>query len=119
MLEYYDELHTRILREFASITQDELQTPSKYWEDTPMAVDFRLHRFDSHLRQHSVQVEKTLAALSFFPSEAMRLLRLVYNALAEVEGKQIGDWETGAERCRSLAETITKRTDEIEEALNK
>ena len=28
-----------------------------------MPIEFRLHRFDSHLRQHTIQAEKTLAGL--------------------------------------------------------
>lgn len=79
-----------------------------------MPVEFRLHRFDSHLRQHTVQVEKTLDMLNLQPNEARRLLRLIYTALAEVEGTAIGALGFGLEQRAALAGKIAKRTDEIE-----
>jgi hypothetical protein len=113
LLAYYAELHARVLGEFAAIRDAELETPSKYWEAERMSIAFRLQRFDSHMRQHSVQAEKTLVALGHGPTEARRLLRLVYNALAEAEGRLIGDWQLGAEDCRALADRISGRTAEI------
>jgi hypothetical protein len=53
-------------------------------------VEFRLHRFDSHLRQHTIQIERTLQQLGVDPTESKRLLRLIYNALAQAEGYAIG-----------------------------
>ncbi len=113
LLSYYDHLHGRILGELAGITQDELSIPSLWWEDEPYSIEFRLHRLDSHFRQHTVQVEKTLAMLGFAPNEAKRLLRWIYNALAEVESAQIGALDFGIEQCRRAAEVITKRAVEI------
>jgi hypothetical protein len=78
-----------------------------------MSLQFRLHRFDSHLRQHSVQAEKALAALDGPPSEARRLLRLVYAALAEAEGYTIGAPETGQDLRDGLAREIAGRSAEI------
>lgn len=110
---YYESFHERVLREFTDISEAELALPSMYWEGYELSLRFRLHRFDSHLRQHTVQVDKTLAAISRAPNEAKRLLRLIYAALAEVEGATIGAWEVGAERRSQLAETIAARADEI------
>ena len=70
-------------------------------------------QLDSHLRQHTVQVDKTLQAIGHQVSESRRLLRLVYAALAAVEGTAIGAWDVLAESERHLAETIAVRTDEI------
>jgi uncharacterized damage-inducible protein DinB len=110
---YYAAHHGRVLREYAEITDEELAAPSIYWEEQEMSLRFRLHRFDSHLRQHVVQIEKTLAVLGRPPNEAKRLLRLIYAALAEVEGAVIGAWEVGVERAARAARVITARTEEI------
>jgi len=114
IIAYYDGLHRRVISDFASITEAELDAPAVFWESEPMPVEFRLHRFDSHLRQHTVQTEKTLEMLALQPNEAMRLLRLVYNALAEVEAAAMGAPEFGLQRRQALAETIANRADEIE-----
>jgi hypothetical protein len=110
---YYGTLHDRVVREFADIDDEELAAPSVYWEGNEMSLRFRLHRFDSHLRQHTIQVDKTLEAIGCAPNEARRLLRLVYGALADAEGATIGAWDVGRELKRAAAETITARTDEV------
>jgi hypothetical protein len=110
---YHGTLHSRVLRELADIREEELAAPSIYWEGYELSLRFRLHRFDSHLRQHTVQVDKTLKAIGSTPNEAKRLLRLIYGALADAEGATIGAWDVGRELRQEVAETISARTDEI------
>ena len=110
---YYDSLHARILEDFAGISDEELALPTMYWEGYPLPLQFRLHRFDSHCRQHIVQIEKTLVGLGRPPNEARRLLRLVYGALATVESANIGTWEVAHEKIQSTADSIATRTEEI------
>jgi uncharacterized damage-inducible protein DinB len=110
---YRGTLHNRVLRELADIRDEELAAPSMYWEGKEVSLRFRLHRFDSHLRQHTVQVDKTLETIGHAPNEARRLLRLIYGALADAEGATIGAWDAGQELRRATAETIAARTDEI------
>jgi hypothetical protein len=110
---YHAALHQRVLNEFSGIGDEELALPSRYWEDTEMSLRFRLHRFDSHLRQHIVQVDKTLARIGQAPNEARRLLRLIYAALAEAEGATIGAWEVGAALRHEVADAISGRANEI------
>jgi hypothetical protein len=110
---YHGALHERVLHEFADIHEEELATPSMYWEGYELSLRFRLHRFDSHLRQHIVQVEKTLEGLDRPPNEARRLLRLIYAALAEAEGGTIGAWQVGTELSRETADAIAARAEEI------
>jgi hypothetical protein len=112
-LDYFDRFHQRILRDLSGIEDRELEIESWWWEDEPYSIEFRLHRFDSHLRQHTVQVEKTLAMLGLAPNEAKRLLRLIYNALAEVESAQIGAWDFGDEQCQKLALDVMARAEGI------
>lgn len=87
---YHAILHDRALSEFAAISDAELEGPSLWWEGKPYSLEYRLHRMDAHLSQHTVQVEKTRSQLGRAPGEARRLLRLVFAALAEAEGVAIG-----------------------------
>src|SRR5919199_3156310 len=113
ILARYDELHAKILRRFADLDEGDLAAPSLWWEGYPVELGFRLHRFDAHLRQHTIQVEKTLAGVGHPLTEAGRLLRLVYGALGEVEGALIGAPESAADRQRDVASTIAERAAEI------
>jgi hypothetical protein len=113
ILAYFDGLHERVLNDLAAVGDAELDAPSLWWEGTPMPLQFRLHRFDSHLRQHTVQVEKTLVALRRDPSEARRLLRLIYAALAEVEGATLGAPGVGDAASADTAAAISARADDI------
>ena len=110
---YYEALHERVLLEFAGISEGELTVLSMYWEGYEMSLRFRLHRFDSHLRQHIVQVDKTLEGTGHSPNESKRLLRLIYSALGETEGATIGAWDVAEELRHDSVETITARADEI------
>jgi hypothetical protein len=118
IMAFYDSLHKRVLRELTDIKGFELESESLWWEGTPFTVEFRLHRLDAHLRQHTVQIEKTLDALGHLPSEARRLLRLVYAALSDVDSIIIGDWGVGKVQRRELAGKISVRADEIAAIFN-
>jgi hypothetical protein len=109
LLMRYDELHGRVLQDFAGLSDEELDAPTLWWEGYAVPVRFRLHRFDAHLREHTIQAEKTLAWLDHAPSEAERLARLLYGALGAVEGALIGAPETLADRGRELAASIMAR----------
>jgi uncharacterized damage-inducible protein DinB len=98
------EIHQRVLRELADVTDAELEKRATFWENEPMPIRFRLHRFEEHLRQHTIQLDKTLAVIRP-PTEAHRLVRNVYNALADVESAS-----EPAEGLRSeFAATISER----------
>ena len=97
-------IHIRNLRELGDISDTELDLPSWFW-DGPMPIRFRLHRFEEHLRQHTIQVDKTLVGIGRGPTEAHRLVRNVYNALADVEMELAQDDGLRA----SFAKTIEER----------
>ncbi|SRR6266508_1933261 len=113
LLAYYDTLHSSIIRDLATLSDAETLAPSRWWEDQPIPVRYRLHRFDAHLRQHTIQVEKTLAMLGQVPAEAKRLLRLVYAALAAAEGTALGGPFSDSPGWHTLADTIQARTKQI------
>jgi hypothetical protein len=113
ILAYYDGLHKLILQKLANIDSEQLSLLSPYWKGFEVTIQFHLHRFDSHLRQHIIQIEKTLNAIGQHPSEAKQILRLVYRALAEVENSLIGAEQIGERHCQEVAGKISARTTEI------
>lgn len=108
-----DRVHTRVVAAFAGLSDDELEAPSVFWESTPFPVRFRLHRFDAHMRQHTIQIEKTRLLLGLPYPEILRLWRLMYAALAEVEAVSLGAGEIGKAEREALAEEIAQRRAEI------
>jgi hypothetical protein len=70
------------------------------------------------MRQHTVQVDKTLINLGSSPNEARRLIRLMFAGFAEVDGAILGIPEIGATMINELVDRIEMRTDEIETILN-
>ncbi len=96
---FYGDLHKRTLTDLAEIDAAEIEKPSRLWEDEPMSLRFRMHRFDSHLRQHTIQVEKSLQRIGHIPNECQRLLRLIFFALAQVEEVSMGTGEIMKSCC--------------------
>jgi uncharacterized damage-inducible protein DinB len=78
------EIHRRVLRELGDLRDGELEKPAGFW-DGLKPIRFRLHRFEAHMIQHTVQVDKTLEWLGRAPTEARRLVRVLYRDLAAVE----------------------------------
>jgi hypothetical protein len=109
LLAFYDAHHGRVLAEFGALDDETLQGPSIWWEGEPLALQYRLHRLDAHLRQHTVQIEQTLEAVRGPQREAQRLLRMVYQALAAVESACFGAPELGLEARRALAADLLER----------
>jgi hypothetical protein len=79
-----------VINALAGLSDEELEWRSYFWEDEAFPLRFRLIRFELHLRQHTIQADKTMAAIGHAPSEAERLARLLYQALGDVEGALIG-----------------------------
>jgi uncharacterized damage-inducible protein DinB len=114
---YYETWHQRSVQGLCGVREEELGLLSKYWEEEPMTVRFRLHRFESHLRQHTIQAAKALDVILGRPTEAKRLLGLMYASLGEVEGVMIGVRGLGADACANLAVEIGSRLEEIKEVV--
>lgn len=96
-------VHIRVLRELGDVTDAEIEAPVWFW-DGPMPLRFRLHRFEEHLRQHTIQLDKTLAGIVRPPTEAHRLVRNIYNALADVETEPAPLSAARDEAARIIAE---------------
>jgi hypothetical protein len=113
MLAFHRDMHRVILDEFSSIADRELELPSTFWEETRFPIRHRLHRYEAHFVQHTVQIDKTLAAIGQAPTESKRLLRKIYAALAEAEGMMIGAESMEDAASLATASSISERTKEI------
>ena len=102
-----------IVGRFAELPDDELDAVSRFW-DGERPNRFRLGRFESHLRQHTIQAEKAVQAIIGAPREVERLLRLLARATGDLEAAAIG---AGPELIEpvvgSLTAEIQARGDEL------
>ena len=113
MLTFHREFHPGIIDEFSSITDAELELPSTFWEETRFPIRHRLHRYEAHFIQHTVQIDKTLVAIEQAPNESKRLIRYLFAALAEVNANLIGE-NNSQEGCAQLAKSINSRIEDIQ-----
>jgi hypothetical protein len=75
------------------------------WSGFAVPVSFRLGRWSSHIREHTLQIDKTLAMLGRSPSEPERVLRLVFGAYGRAEAVVFGhsDADAAGEIIRAAA----------------
>jgi hypothetical protein len=78
------------------------------WSGYAVPASHRIGRWSSHIREHTIQVEKTLAMLGRTPTEPERLVRLVLAAYGRAEATVFG--QPGAE---VIAATIRARVGEV------
>ena len=107
--------HVAILQALDRVTDAELDTPSFFWEDKGYPIRFRTHRFEEHLRQHTIQVDKTLVAIGHPPTEAERLVRNLHTALAGVESVASGTTagRDALDRCAASIDEITNEVTRV------
>jgi len=60
------------------------------WAGFPVTIGFRLGRWGSHIREHTIQVEKTLVMLDQVPDEPARLARHLLGAYGRAEAVVFG-----------------------------
>ena len=68
------------------------------WSGLPVSIGFRLGRYGSHIREHTIQVDKTLAMLGREPTEVERLVRLILATYGRLEAVVIGRPATDLDR---------------------
>ena len=117
MVAYQQGLHRALIEEFSTITDEELDLPSTFWEETRFPIRHRLHRYEAHFAQHTVQIDKTLVAIGQAPNESKRLLRKVVAALAEAEGQMIGTQTIDDTVIQATVSSIVERVKEIRSLL--
>jgi len=104
-------LHERILHTLSGAADAELNAPVSFWYEAD--VRFQLHRFDAHLREHTIQAEKVLEAVLPPPKDGWRTLRLLYRALGEVEGSALGAEDLADPLIAPVADAAHQRAREL------
>ena len=86
----------------AGLPEDRLGFGAR-WSGFAVPISFRLGRWSSHIREHTVQVEKTLALLGRVPTGPERLVRLALAAYGRAEAVVLGqpDADDAAEIIRA------------------
>jgi hypothetical protein len=84
-----DDVLDRSSEALAGLAGDRLGSGAR-WAGFAVDIDFRLGRWSSHLREHTIQVEKTLFMIDHRPTEVDRLVRLVYAAWGRAEAEVYG-----------------------------
>lgn len=86
----------------AGLPEDRLAHATR-WSGFAVTVEFRIGRWSSHLREHTIQIEKTLAVLGRTPTEPERLARLALAAYGRAEAVVFGqpDADAAAEIVRT------------------
>lgn len=104
----YTGIHNAAITDLSQLTDADLALDALYWETKPYSLQFRLGRFEDHLRQHTIQIDRTLDALGVKRSEGRLLARMLYNAMAVVEAALLGAPDTLSEQQAQVAERIGK-----------
>jgi len=60
------------------------------WSGLPVTIGFRLGRFASHFREHTVQIDKTLDLIGHRRTEIERLVRLILAGYGRLEARFVG-----------------------------
>jgi DinB superfamily len=66
---------------------DSALAASAMWSGVPVDIDFRIGRWASHIREHTVQFDKTLDWLGYQPSEPARIVRDMFTTWGRLEAR--------------------------------
>jgi hypothetical protein len=114
---FHRTIRDRIAGRLGPMVDDELAAPSAFWDGT-RPNRFRLGRFESHLRQHTIQAEKAIQVTVGPPREVERLLRLLARATGDVEAAGVGaDSALLAEILDPLRGEIVERGEQLAAAI--
>jgi hypothetical protein len=89
------------------LSEEQLAVPAR-WSGGEVTVGFRIGRWASHIREHTIQVEKTLIMLDRPTPEVERLIRMVFEAYGRLEATVFG--LDASDVARSGAGEVLKAT---------
>jgi len=92
--ERLDAILDRSAERLAGLPADRLGLGTR-WSGFAVDIGFRIGRWSSHIREHTLQVEKTLVMLSKPPSEVDRLVRLALAGWGRAEAVVYGSEDAG------------------------
>jgi len=87
----------------------------------PVDVDFRLGRWSSHIREHTIQLDKTLDWLGYQPSEPVRIVRDLYATWGRLESRIFPTAPAGTETAVEaildrMSDTLVREAHEVRKA---
>ena len=97
---------------FGGLPDQRLELGSR-WSGFAVSVGFRLGRWSSHIREHTIQIEKTFAFLGHVPSEQALLVRNLLAAYGRAESVVFGRAGSGVD---AAADRIARGAAEAREA---
>jgi hypothetical protein len=74
---------------FAALDSAALRVDAR-WAGLHIPIAFRLGRYGSHIREHTIQVDKTLTMLGRQPTEVERVVRLILGSYGRLEALFVG-----------------------------
>ncbi|HEU0237282.1 MAG TPA: DinB family protein, partial [Candidatus Limnocylindrales bacterium] len=89
VIDRLDGLVDQAIEVLAGLDAAGLAVPGR-WSGIPITVGFRLNRLGSHLREHTIQVDKTVAMLGRPIQEVDRIARLVLGSYGRLEALVVG-----------------------------
>jgi hypothetical protein len=104
-----DETLDRATEHLAALPPDRLAYGTR-WVGFALDIGFRLGRWSSHFREHTIQVEKTLVMVGHTPTEVDRLIRLILAEWGRAEAVAYGSAD-GAEAIDVLAAAAQRARD--------
>ena len=90
-----DQVLDRSTERLAGLPADRLALGTR-WAGFAVDIGFRLGRWSSHFREHTIQVEKTMVMIGHTPTEVDRLIRLILGAWGRAEAVVYGSADRGA-----------------------
>ena len=111
----FDSLLDAAMERYANLTPAELATPAR-WSGLPVTVDFRIGRLASHIREHTIQVEKTLVMVGYIPGEVQRVTRLACDAYGRLEALAFVRGGTAPSTVEQAAAEVGRTAASVKEA---
>jgi DinB family protein len=90
----------------------QLAVPAR-WSGGEVTVGFRIGRWASHIREHTIQVEKTLVMLDWPTTEVERLVRLIFEAYGRFEETVFGLDAADAQSAAPIFAKVAKDLAEL------
>jgi hypothetical protein len=106
VLERLGEVFDESAERLAGLPPDRLAFGTR-WAGFALDIGFRLGRWSSHAREHTIQVEKTLVMIGHTPTEVDRLIRLILAEWGRAEAVVYGSAD-GGEALRILTAAATR-----------
>jgi len=112
----FAEVHGHIQRSFSDLPDVDLDLPTLWWEERITPLRFRLQRFDAHLREHTIQIDKTILGISHTVTEGERLALLLHGALGECEAAALGAPNAASDRQQDVIRRLNAWADRLPHA---